>query len=286
VDITILVDARMNHLIMKMRNNRTGTRIFAFTVPLALASGCFGQPAAPGVRYQTRHFEKIALGCGEEKDKPCVTFHVDYPEFTVAPSEDVRRALNHDVQVMTNTNPENQEGTALIAPLSEQAARFIEKFDDRRSNFPDTQITYTVERKVSVVFENARVLSLKATGFEYMGGAHPNSFTMFHNIDLRTGQIIPLSEVVRPGSLPALNAAAEKALQEKKQIPDARTLEQAGYFVKNISLSDNYCIGENGLTFYFNSYDIAPNSMGPTEIFLPYSGIAALLNEASGLLPQ
>jgi len=271
---------------MKMRNKRTGMRIFAFAVPLALASGCFGQPAAPGVRYQTRHFEKIAFGCGEKKDKPCVTFQVDYPEFAVAPSENVLRALNHHVQVMTNTNPEGQEGTALIAPLSEQAARFIEEFDDLRSDFPDTQITYTVERKVSVVFENPRVLSLKATGFDYMGGAHPNSFTMFHNIDLGTGQIIPLSELVRPGGRPALNAAAEKALREQKQMPDAQTLEQGGYFVKNISLSDNYCIGESGLTFYFNSYDIAPNSMGPTDVFLPYSGIAALLNEASGLLPQ
>jgi hypothetical protein len=44
-------------------------------------------------------------------------------------------------------------------------------------------------------------------------------------------------------------------------------------------LPDNFAIVEEGITFFYNSYEIAPYAMGATELILRY-------DELKGIMPK
>jgi len=43
------------------------------------------------------------------------------------------------------------------------------------------------------------------------------------------------------------------------------------------SVNKNFTVDENGITFYYNSYEITAYSFGPTELFIPYNRINDLI---------
>jgi hypothetical protein len=82
-----------------------------------------------------------------------------------------------------------------------------------------------------------------------------------------------------------LNNVAEKIFCKVKELKPEDNLEEAGFWFKGnkFSFNENFGIRNEGLVFYFNSYEIAPYAMGPTEIMIPYSEIKNLVKQ-DGLL--
>ncbi|MCB0300152.1 MAG: DUF3298 domain-containing protein, partial [Calditrichaeota bacterium] len=57
------------------------------------------------------------------------------------------------------------------------------------------------------------------------------------------------------------------------------------FFFENnrFELNDNFRIGDNGLEFLFNPYEIAPYAFGAMTLELPYSEIGDLLSKSEYL---
>ncbi|MDR0961407.1 MAG: RsiV family protein, partial [Mediterranea sp.] len=47
----------------------------------------------------------------------------------------------------------------------------------------------------------------------------------------------------------------------------------------NLEPTENFFLGEKGITFYYNIYDITPYVMGPVQITLSYDAVRPLLRE-------
>ena len=70
--------------------------------------------------------------------------------------------------------------------------------------------------------------------------------------------------------------AAEAAFRKQRELsPESDLLENGFEFPDNrFRLNDNYGFTNDGVVFFYNSYEIAPYAAGPSEVFIPYSEIS------------
>ena len=54
----------------------------------------------------------------------------------------------------------------------------------------------------------------------------------------------------------------------------------------DLTPTENFYLGKEGITFHYNVYDIAPYVMGAIEITLPYEMMQHLLNDDTMVLNE
>jgi hypothetical protein len=121
----------------------------------------------------------------------------------------------------------------------------------------------------------------------YLGGAHPNSYITFTVLDMKNGNKITLEDIFIAGYKPILNKVAEEEFKKLKELGAHDNLDEAGYWFDDnrFSINDNFAIGAEGLTFYYNNYEITAYAYGPTELIIPRTKISGLIKEG-GILTE
>lgn len=120
---------------------------------------------------------------------------------------------------------------------------------------------------------------------EYTGGAHGIYMTTYLNLDLRTLTPVHLDDLFVPNYKEALTDLLWNQLMADNQVATHEELEDMGYTsTGELTPTENFFIGPEGITFHYNIYDIAPYVMGATQITLPYDAVQHLLNDTSGIL--
>jgi hypothetical protein len=109
------------------------------------------------------------------------------------------------------------------------------------------------------------------------GAAHPIYNTVYNNFDLRTGNIIQLEELLKPGFEEPMNRIAEA-----KFVKEYGT-EGWDFEPGNFSLNRNFSIQPGGLLFGFSPYEIGPFASGTPSVFVSYKSISNWI-KADGLL--
>lgn len=105
----------------------------------------------------------------------------------------------------------------------------------------------------------------------------------FANLNPRSGAAIALSDLLEPGSEDKLRSIAEAHFRAVREIEEELSLADAGFTFENgeFALPDNFAIGEDALTFYYNLYEIAPYSMGATQLVIPFEEIGEQIERKS-----
>lgn len=120
---------------------------------------------------------------------------------------------------------------------------------------------------------------------EYTGGAHGIYMTSFLNIDLRTLTPIRLSDLFTDGYEAALTDLLWNQLMADNRATTRKELEDLGYgSTGELAPTENFRIGQDGITFLYNVYEIAPYVMGAIEITLPYDIMSHLLDDKNHIL--
>lgn len=120
---------------------------------------------------------------------------------------------------------------------------------------------------------------------EYTGGAHGIYMTTFLNMDLRTLSPIRLDDLFVSDYSEPLTDLLWNQLMADNNVVTRQELEDMGYATTgNLEPSENFYIDKEGITFYYNVYDIAPYVMGPVAITLPYEMMQHLLSDDSMVL--
>lgn len=115
---------------------------------------------------------------------------------------------------------------------------------------------------------------------EYTGGAHGMYTTTYLNIDLRTLRPLQLNDLFVGDYQEALTDLLWNQLMADNGVATHEELEDLGYGAENgITLTENFYLDKDGITFFYNVYDIAPYAMGPVIIQLPYEIMSNLLNK-------
>lgn len=105
----------------------------------------------------------------------------------------------------------------------------------------------------------------------YEGGAREYQETISLNFDLNTGNLIQLDEVFLPTYRILLPPLLQRRLQADFDCQSLEELQDKGILrLAGIYIPANYEIGEDGITFIYNTDEIAPHETGSITITLSY----------------
>ncbi len=112
----------------------------------------------------------------------------------------------------------------------------------------------------------------------YEGGAHGNHAISYMNFSKVTGKQLQLEDVFVENYKEPLTVILLDALKDHLQVESIDELHKEGYLNwTDMYPSRNFLLSPDGVKFYYNAYEIAPYSAGPTELTIPYESLKSIL---------
>ena len=140
-----------------------------------------------------------------------------------------------------------------------------------------------IESNIQLYIKNLLVYRIDYN--EYTGGAHGIYMSSFLNMDLRTLSPVRLDDLFASDYKDALTDLLWNQLMADNKVATRQELEDLGYATTGeLEPTENFYLDPEGITFYYNVYDIAPYVMGPVKITLPYEAMQHLLSDDNGIL--
>lgn len=138
----------------------------------------------------------------------------------------------------------------------------------------------TSENKIE--YNRNNILAYSVSFNNYTGGAHGAHSTLYHVIDLKTGKLISEEEIFIEDYQEQLARILVDKIAELNEVQDAKELENIGFFsIEEIFPNNNFLIGDEGITYAFNEYEIAAYVVGLTEVYIPFTEISTLIRKDS-----
>ncbi len=212
------------------------------------------------------------------KDGGCLKVSIGYPKIHDG-SAALRKAANGTVNqfIIDNLVMGESDEDSTIEKLDTALIELEEEFRDFLDDMDFASSDWTIETMVEVTYSDSSYLGLSMSNFSYTGGAHPNTYVSLKILDKTSGKELKLQDIVKnTGSIKKL---AEKNFREQYEILPNSSLNDQGFWFEEdeFTLPTNIGISNDGLEFYYNPYEIAPYSMGPSNILLPFSKIENLM---------
>lgn len=148
---------------------------------------------------------------------------------------------------------------------------------------------YNYEYDITTNMEAGKdsVWNYTVTTFQSTGGAHPNTYSKWINIDATTGDILTVKEVFRADADKEICNLILQALfkevntrMETDTIRSIEGLQSVGILLDtDLYIPENFLLGKNGISFLYNRYDIAPYASGDFNLTIPYNEIENYLNK-------
>ena len=243
---------------------------------------------SPPVRIGPLRLEKISFSkaSGHCDDGSCVTARIN--SLKVVSAENAQAGAKITAAIAGWVLPiDGVEG--LARNPQEVLLQFVDSYWKWRQKEQETYPTYffpwKLVRTVKVEYQSAQVLSLSFVASNYTGGVHPQTGLTYANFRPATGERIFLTDIFNEGFAAPLNALGEIRFRKLKGLSPVMSVEAAGFWFphEQFELNKNFSIGDDGLTFYFNDYEIASYTDGPTRLLLPYADIQTLLRPDAGI---
>lgn len=117
---------------------------------------------------------------------------------------------------------------------------------------------------------------------EYTGGAHGMYTTSFLNFDLKNMRQLTLDDIFTGEYREILPDLLWNQLMFDHKVQTRAELEDLGYgSTGDLVSTENFYLGKEGITFYYNVYEFTPYVMGPVQITLPYNAMEHILGTNS-----
>lgn len=241
-------------------------------VLLSLLLGCCGAHAANSVPWHIQRLSGIDVG-------------VQYPVVDGPDAARLNPLIRHWIWKNCQESPvltgepagtkSHESPKDCVAALSKVCAA-LEAEPARYFHGP-TRCEGTIGSGVAMDTEGLLVIGLNNYG--YTNGAHGNWTIAYLNIDLDTGKVLDLDEVLRPRYGDALQRLLVKAIRRDWKIPRGAPLTQGGFTVDDPFIPDTFRITPKGLQFVWQLYDIAPYAGGTPDVMISYADLAGLIRK-------
>ena len=163
--------------------------------------------------------------------------------------------------------------TSIMHEVGQMKDDNIAEIRQRYSEDPETQTAYSDNNSLTVRRVDSDVVSFKADIYTYTGGAHGWYGSGGANFDVKTGKELKLSDVIKDRE--ALITCVQDKL--RKYYPDLIEAESGiiDMVVEDFSEtnSDNisWCIDPEGITLFFNPYELGSYAAGMQVIPIAFS---------------
>jgi Protein of unknown function (DUF3298) len=205
----------------------------------------------------------------EEKKSPKSTFHSS----SVWPSAKNQNKAATFVTAFLRKDLEIKDTKTTFAQAKyNQSTAYFKEYQEIKKDIPKAELlnaasfNYEDISDKLILFESRRLLNLADMFFTYTGGAHGMYGTIVDVIDLQTGKVLTVKDILKEGSEKEFIKLLEKDLRLQYKIPAGQSLEEAGFLKNEITLSNNFYLTENHIGFIYTPYVLGPFSMG--EIWL------------------
>jgi hypothetical protein len=133
-----------------------------------------------------------------------------------------------------------------------------------------------------ITFNKADLLCYSVNFENYTGGAHGAYTHINYVLNLKTGTIVTEEDIFVEDFQDALALMLVDKIAKQNEIENAKELESIGFFsIDEIFPNGNFRIDEEGITYYFNEYEIAAYVVGGTSVKLLYDELKPLLKKDS-----
>ena len=192
-------------------------------------------------------------------------------------------------------NDEEQMHPELAKNLSEnmktRKIKLYSEYEDKvqaaKEEYPgmfDYFTEYEVSESAMVRRADSRVLSILYSGYQYDGGLHGYNYYWGENYDTETGEVLKLEDVVN--DISTFSACVKKQLEthwESENFHENFNLEQ--YMKENLE-QIGWTLDYNGITVYFNPYEIAPYANVVYNATVAFDGNSELFVEKYQEVPD
>ncbi len=200
-----------------------------------------------------------------------VSLSVRYPEIQSTQPPSLKAKLSDIIMNFVLARGPVGNNDSAARSVDEMYAKFVAErkaFDKENGE----SLPWEFYRAVKIMYQSRRVLCLELHEDGFTGGAHPFGETRYVNLRPDAGEKITLRDLIQEGQRANLTSIAEKTLRSAYSIPADKSLEDEGFQVKRLELTENFAITKAGITFFYNE-DISSHAMGPVFIELSYAVI-------------
>jgi hypothetical protein len=279
---------------------KKGTTILLIAL---LIAGCWlascsntGQPS------RNLQFEEITLSKSEhlfaDESKPACNLYIDFVFVNNATTIGAKDSINAYLlsalfgkKYQQLSPQEAVEGYAkeYVTNYRADLEPMIQKDIDNHIDKDQLTAWYSYEQELKGSIETYKGMLLSYCTYknEYSGGPHGMYTTEFTNLNLSSLQPILLDELFVEEYQETLTELLWYQLALDNGVETRDELEEMGYATTGeLAPTENFYISEDGITFYYNVYEIAPYSMGPTQITLSYDMLEYILNYENKLVNE
>ncbi|MDX1803528.1 MAG: DUF3298 domain-containing protein [Alcanivorax sp.] len=139
------------------------------------------------------------------------------------------------------------------------------------------QQNWQLSGSASLMGRQGTLLTFELQSYEFTGGAHGMPGLAYLHWDLADKHAIALADLLQPGQSQAFWTQAKQRHQQwLKQHKLGASFQQSWPFEK----TDNFYLGDDGLTLQYNVYQLAPYAMGQPQLVIPYAQLDGILKPA------
>lgn len=114
------------------------------------------------------------------------------------------------------------------------------------------------------------------TRSSYTGGAHGIYGTQCYTYSLAGGYEITTADLFTETQLIRLDQLIRGKIRQQFEARDDAELEAKGFFPEYIGTTENFLVTPEGITFYYNPYDIGCYALGAVEVTVSREELAGL----------
>lgn len=252
---------------MNMRTSYTS--ILAFII-LTIVSGCNveNQKNESFLNVKIKTIKDEFGAC--DGDGACGKIEIEYPVFSDN-NKNIDEKLNSEI-TKTISSFYN------VNSVEETSKTFIDDFKNYVNEFPEASNNkWNISMKYKVSNNTKKLLSLSFLMEGYTGGAHGFNNIIYTNYNPSTGETLKLADLI--SDVDKLTSIARETFVDDNNLDPNKSLNTQGFWFINdtFKLNNNFKVSDQGISFHYNQYEIAPYSQGPIEINIPTSKLEGLM---------
>jgi hypothetical protein len=180
-------------------------------------------------------------------------------------------SMEEPIDTLNEKLPENSSLEQMVNDLGKQYLRDYKNYILEASN---NEITYSASMEyesfinAALYYNENGLLILGTDRYDFSGGAHGNSNTLFYCMDVANKKILSLNDVLQIDS-PTLQPIVEAAFRKQQHLAPTDSLNNF-LFENSLALTSNFYFTNKGIGFYYNQYEVAPYAVGPIMVYVPF----------------
>jgi hypothetical protein len=261
-----------------MKNFSPSIYVASIGLLLVFATACNGdmEKDAQALGYEMKTVEKVYQADGTAGENKTL-FRVSYPVFSDGEhAETFNSYLLSWIADSTAVNAApNDSGNVTLEQLADE---FFAEYESVQKEF-SVSWPYQFDLDGSVLLNRSGLLTVDLSYYAFTGGAHGNSYTQYFVFDAVGGTRLGLDDVFVQGFEERLNKLIDSRYREMKGLTAADRLdgEKGMLFDNVVEFNGNFALTGQGVSFFYNNYEIAPYAVGSTTIELPYGDLENIL---------